>query len=99
VAVIHLFPPPWDLRVIEKIRSLLDDGGLAFVATTVHDLPGQGFLRKIGYHGQPLRYRRQYSRREFKELLQAGGFSVRRSYDTTDPVWPDKHWMNFILTP
>ena len=99
VAVIHLFPPPWDLRVVEKIRSLLDDGGVAFVATTVHDLPGRGFLRKIGYRNQPLRYRRRYLREEFKELLQAGGFSVQQSYDTTDPVRPDKHWMNFILTP
>ena len=97
VAFVHLFPPPWDVRVLKKMRSLLSKDGIAFVVTTVHDHSQHRYERKIGFRHQPLRFRDRYEKDEFTSLLKTAGFEICATYETEDTLQPQRRWMNFIV--
>ncbi len=97
VAFIHLFPSPWDLRVIERVRDILEDNGIVYIATTIQADTISGYRKKDDFPRNPIRFRQHYTRESFEQLLQKGGFSVIDSYDADDFVIKDKRWMNFII--
>ena len=98
VAFIHLFPPPWDFQVIKKIHELLDNDGFAFFATTIHDQSAKGFLRKIGYSYEPIRYRSRYTELEITTLLEQAGFKILNLDRRCGPVERNQTWISFLVT-
>lgn len=97
VAFVHLFPSPWDLSVLQKIKGLLKDGGIAYLATTIHEFADEGYSPKSEPKGQPIRYRRRYKREHFERLLVQAGFEIIESYVNEDGSVGGKRWMNFIV--
>lgn len=93
-AFAHLFPSPWDLRVLEKCARLLNDDGIAFISTTLHEEASSGFEVKDGLH---CRFRNRYTLSNFKELMrQAGLEEISFSIDR-DALAPEKTWGNWIM--
>lgn len=97
VAFVHLFPSPWDGAVVRKLRSLLGDQGIAYLATTLHQIPEEGYSPKSEPPGQPIRYRKRYKREQFERLLIKSGLRIIEAYDNEDGFVRGKVWMNWIV--
>lgn len=95
-AFIHLFPREGALRVFEKVRGLLNSGGLFFLTTTVHKESKEGFLEKEDYEKKSLRFRKLWTEEELLEVLKAKGFRVVKKFYHGE-VRPGKNWVILIL--
>lgn len=74
-AFIHLFPKDDALRVLAKIHDLLNEDGVLFLATTVHDQSSEGLEEKSDYDTTPVRFRKKWTANELHEAL-ADNWSV-----------------------
>ena len=95
-AFIHLFPRHDASRVLQKAKSLLNDGGLVFVSTTCSNVSKEGLFRKEGYSGSELRSRKFWTEQELREFLESEGFDIIDFFKDFDEV-RNKQWMNFIV--
>ena len=92
-AFAHLFPAPFDRVVLEKVGGLLRPGGIAYVATTIHNVSSAGLENK---NGDLLRFRRRYTPTEFEDVMERSGLVPERFYVTRDRLSPSKTWANWI---
>lgn len=92
-AFVHLFPAPWDQVVLEKVAGLLRPRGVAYLATTVHDVSSEGLEEKVG--NLP-RFRRRSTPAEFEDVMKRSGLVPERFYVTGDRLSPSKTWGNWI---
>jgi SAM-dependent methyltransferase len=96
-AFIHLFPKEDAKKVLKKVNSLLAEGGLFYLTTTVHEIPEEGFLQKEDYTKESIRFRKKWTEKELVEELMKNNFKiVERFYG--EEIRPDKHWIIFILS-
>ena len=93
-AFIHLFPSNLVRQILEKVKDFLVPNGIIFVCTTVHNVPYEGFVIKSDYTGEHKRFRKQYTREEFKDILN--DFKMLKFYEDTETEY-DKKWMNAIV--
>lgn len=70
-AFIHLFPKNDALKVMGKIAQLTNPGGVLFLATTVHDVPSEGYEGKADYADTPLRFRKKWTVDELHKALKS----------------------------
>lgn len=93
-AFVHLFPPPYDRAVLLKVRDLLADGGIAYLATTVHSEYSSGYEAK-GSSGH--RYRTRYTHEEVVDLITSAGLEVRTHHSAQDRLEAEKVWGNWFV--
>jgi len=93
IAFIHLFSKEDTIRVLQKMRELLDPQGYAIVSTTEHESDDEGFFDKTNFTSTPRRFRRKYTQATFCSLLTEAGFVIRRFDTNDDPEVEGKRWM------
>jgi SAM-dependent methyltransferase len=94
-AFAHLFPHPWDLRVIKKTHDLLTGNGIAYLATTLHPLFCAGYIEKDAT--KRLRYRTHHTVASFESLIDVAELSILDAYVTGDRLASEKTWGNWIV--
>jgi ubiquinone/menaquinone biosynthesis C-methylase UbiE len=95
-AFIHLFPKNEIPSLLEKIKSCLLPGGLAFICTTKSETSSEGFLEKADYHIKTLRFRKHWTQEELIETLKNSGFKIVEFYLDHETTY-NKVWMNVII--
>ncbi|MDZ7914244.1 MAG: hypothetical protein U5N21_23815 [Rhodococcus sp. (in: high G+C Gram-positive bacteria)] len=90
----HLFPPPYDCAVLMKVRDLLADGGIAYLAMTVHPEYSSGYEVK-GAAGA--RFRTRYTHDMFVDLIGSAGLEIRTHYVAQDRLESEKAWGNWLV--
>jgi hypothetical protein len=93
-AFIHLFPTDQARRLLRKMWSELNDGGLLLVGTTVGTVPREGWERKTDYGDSQLRYRSHWTPGCFELALREAGFAVLTRTRHLDPF--GKTWMDYV---
>jgi SAM-dependent methyltransferase len=93
-AFVHLFPAPWDRKVLEKVCDLMAPSGLAYLATTVHSRHTSGYELKDCGLG---RYRTRFTVPTFSAVVQQAGLTTRTFYTTRDRLAPEKTWGNWLV--
>jgi len=96
-AFVHIFPRPWDVEVLIKVRELLSPCGIAYLATTLHDTVDAGYLPKAGLDSA-VRYRVRHTQESFEALIGLSGLRVQNFYATDDRLSTEKTWGNWIVT-
>lgn len=92
-AVIHLFPKPHAIQLIDKVRYVLKPGGIFYVTTTVDDPVTVGLRKKTDYKGSVYRFRRTWTTQELTESVSHAGFAIlKTSYNRE--VSRGKRWFN-----
>lgn len=95
-AFIHLFPKEDAGVVLKKIFGLLEEGGIAFVSTTVHENSEEGFFEKTDYNKKLKRFRKRWTERELLEEVINTGFTIfDKSYDIEPKK--GKRWLRLVL--
>ena len=97
VAFIHLFPKTQTHKVLAKIHSLLSEKGIAYISTTVHSKPTEGYERKRNFDKENIRFRRRFSRNDLEEELIKAGFFIINIETTIDTEEKNKEWMNYVV--
>ena len=69
-AFIHLFPKEDAIIVLKKIFNMLEEKGIAFIATTVHEKSEEGFFEKSDYNKKLKRFRKRWTEEELLEELK-----------------------------
>jgi len=90
---IHLFPKKDAIKVLEKVKKLLVPNGIAFIGTTKHDLPEEGYMTKEGYSRKLKRYRKKWTENELKETLRELGFKIIYTGYHVEHDKNNKTWM------
>lgn len=93
-AFVHLFPPPYDRAVLLKVRALLADGGIAYLATTLHPEYSSGYEVK-GAAGA--RFRTRYTHDAVVDLIGSAGLEIRTQYVAQDRLETEKAWGNWLV--
>jgi len=95
-AFIHLFTKEDAITILKKIFDLIVENGIAFVATTVHKKPEEGFFEKSDYNVKLKRFRKKWTENELLEEVTKAGFRlVDKSYNIEKDN--GKKWMNLLL--
>ncbi len=97
IAFIHLFPKTDTIRVLEKMHHLLKTGGLAYISTTLHQKPQQGFVSKKNFNRSVLRFRRQFTEKELIHELTRAGFQILEKETVVDKEEDNKVWIDFVV--
>ncbi|HLC63397.1 MAG TPA: sulfatase-like hydrolase/transferase [Candidatus Nanoarchaeia archaeon] len=95
-AFIHLFPEEDCKVLLNCVKNLLVQGGICFISTTKHTSSFEGYLTKLDYGKQFVRYRKQWVKDDLKRFLEENGFEVLLQYDD-EQQHLGKKWMNFVL--
>ncbi|MDE1848809.1 MAG: class I SAM-dependent methyltransferase [Nanoarchaeota archaeon] len=94
-AFIHLFPKDDAMLVFRKIFGLLSRGGVAYLATTRHEVSEEGFFEKSDYQRKEKRFRRRWAEGDLLEAIINTGFDIyNRWYD--DEPDKGKKWINIL---
>lgn len=94
-ALIHLFTIDDAKIVMHNIVSALKPGGVLFINTTIHPESNEGYYVKHDYNQNVKRYRHQYTRSEFTDLVESAGLAIVDTL-TTDENERGKYWLAFI---
>lgn len=81
-AFFHCFPKVDALRAINKARTLLEDDGLLFLATSVHEEPSEGFEEKSDYSNAPVRFRKRWTDQELIKVFSEGWVILDKNYNS-----------------
>ncbi len=103
--LVHLFTKADASRVMRKMFKCLKPDGILFINTAIHFKPEQGFARKKKFDTQVKRYRHQYAKSEFKNLIRSSNFriidEIKTEADDYGKYWqayickrPHAHWWN-----
>ncbi len=92
---IHLFPKDIALRILAKIKGLLNADGVAYISSTRSEESKEGWEIKKDYSGQYERYRKHWTEAELKSALADADFKIIDSKIYADPF--SKTWMDFIV--
>ena len=98
IAFIHLFNEQDTLKVLQKIRTLLNPEGVAYISTTQHEFSSIGFDKKHNFKSSSLRLRRRFTLDELRSLLQKTEFVILKEGQDSDNEEKDKIWMHFIVS-
>ena len=95
-AFIHLFPKEDAIIVLKKIFNMLEEKGIAFIATTVHERSEEGFFEKSDYNKKLKRFRKRWTEEELLEEIKKAGFTIK---DKDYHIEPDKKkkWINLVV--
>ncbi|MBI2044360.1 class I SAM-dependent methyltransferase [Candidatus Pacearchaeota archaeon] len=96
-AFIHLFPKDDALSVFRKIFDLLVDGGVAFIATTIHDKSEEGYFEKEDYSKKEKRFRRRWNEDELLQELAHIGFKLSKKWYNSEED-KSKNWVNLLVS-
>jgi SAM-dependent methyltransferase len=96
-AFVHLFPAPWDHRVLLKIGQLVSSQGCAFLSTTLHASASSGVFTKETCPSAPPRYRNHYTRPGFESLIERAGLRIVDFYQADDRLDTSKRWGNWVV--
>ena len=94
-ALIHLFPKPKALEVLQKMRDLLVEGGVMLIGSTSEKESGEGFLAKRDYEGAPERFRKRWTKSEIEVSFDEVGFSILDVEEHYDPY--GKIWLDYVV--
>lgn len=75
-AFIHLFPKTEAVKVISKMKCLLNREGIIHLATTIHKTSGEGIMEKSDYPGKPKRFRKTWTEEELLDTIKNLGLKV-----------------------
>lgn len=95
LAFIHLFPKAEAMKVLEKMKTLLEPNGVLYIGTTKSEISLEGFLKKGDYQGEYKRFRKQWTKEEFEKALFEIGFTILKYTEFKDPY--NKTWMDFVV--
>lgn len=100
-AFIHLFTESIARRILKKAWRDLEEGGVVFLATTVHDASTEGGLeQKADFPMEAKRYRKRWTKESFVSFLESvPGFEIIDEDPgvTFQTDASGKQWMNFML--
>jgi SAM-dependent methyltransferase len=97
VAFIHLFDSEDVKLVMNKINDLLDEKGLVFISTTMHNKVEEGYFVKENFSGEVRRFRRKYTPSEMEKLINNSNFNIIDSNICEDIEIQEKRWMNYLI--
>ena len=75
-AVLHLFPEKDASKLLQNIQHWLDDDGILYVNTTIHNRSFEGFYEKKDYRIPCTRYRKYWTENDFCTFVQKCGFDI-----------------------
>lgn len=96
---IHLFSEN-DLDIImKKIYKWLNDGGVFFAYTTLHEVDEEGYFSKQKeiYKKENVRFRRHFTRKSLEELFKRYKFLIQEHYEIEEPE-NNRTWQFVIVT-
>jgi SAM-dependent methyltransferase len=94
-AFIHLFPKEEIVVILDKIKSILNQGGVALISTTESAKSGEGWEIKNDYDKKMKRFRKSWTENELRETLDSAGLKILALKKFTDPF--GKTWMDFVV--
>lgn len=95
-ALIHLYPKKDAIVVMKKIKKLLVPKGIAYINTTKHKKPSEGYYFKKGFSTRLRRYRKKWTEDELKKVLIDLGFHIL-CIDYHFERDRGKNWMYFVV--
>ncbi|MBS3152358.1 methyltransferase domain-containing protein [Candidatus Woesearchaeota archaeon] len=93
---IHLFPPKELTKTIKKIHKLLKKDGLVIITTDLNKKPKEGFFQHPFAKFKALRYRRNFTKKEIKNLLNKNKFKILKYFKDKDQLDSKKIWVTYI---
>ena len=96
---IHLFFQS-DLDIImKKIYKWLNDDGVFFAYTTLHEVDEEGYFskKKDIYKEENVRFRRHFTRKSLEELFKKYKFQIQEHYEIEEPE-SNRIWQFIIVT-
>lgn len=75
-AVLHLFPEKDASKLLHNIYDWLDNNGILYVNTTIHDISDEGYFEKEDYSPFCTRYRKYWTEVEFCNFVYKHGFDI-----------------------
>ena len=96
-AVIHNFPKEDIEKLLNKLKCWIKDDGKILIYTTIHDKSEEGYYEKEDYSGKIIRYRKKFTEKELKELLEKKGFRITFTMYTGEPD-RNKKWLTYIIS-
>ncbi|EKE28215.1 MAG: hypothetical protein ACD_3C00086G0059 [uncultured bacterium (gcode 4)] len=93
-AFIHLFPEEEVIKILDKMKSILNEDWVAYITTTKSEIPKEWWDEKKDYKWLHKRYRRHWTKAELTEMLERF-FSIKEYYEIEDPY--GKMFMIFIV--
>ncbi len=94
-AFIHLFPKAEMPKIFDKIKSILEPGGVALISSTESFESREGMYVKNDFGKEYKRFRKFWTERELRESLTRAGFRELALKKFIDPF--GKTWMDFIV--
>lgn len=94
-AFIHLFPKKEAIKIFEKIKSILNPGGIALLSSTESSESKEGWYTKEDFSKKEKRFRKFWTQKELEESFMGAGFKKVALKKFTDPY--NKTWMDFVV--
>lgn len=94
-AFIHLFPKKEVIKILEKIKTILEPGGIALLSSTESNESKEGWYVKDDFNKKEKRFRKFWTEKELEKSLSEAGFEKVALQKYTDPY--GKVWMDFIV--
>ncbi len=94
-AFIHLFPKKEVIQIFEKIKLILNPGGIALLSSTESQESKEGWYVKDDFNKKKKRFRKFWTEEELKESLIGAGFKKIALQKFIDPY--GKAWMDFVV--
>lgn len=97
-AFIQLFPKKDAVKVLKKMKSLLVNGGILFIGTTVHKLQKEGFFIKEDFDNKVKRYRKEWVEKELVSEVKKVGLNILDKKYNYDVLNKNKKWVSIIAS-
>jgi SAM-dependent methyltransferase len=94
---LHLLPKTDALSALAKVRTLLTEGGIFHLATTLNDRSDEGYYEKTECGISVVRYRKYWARDELVEAILDAGLRIHQEVYDTDAVGKTR-WINLLAT-
>lgn len=95
-ALIHNFPKEDAKKLLNLSYNWIKKDGKILIYTTIHNKSEEGFFEKQDYQGNIVRFRKKYTEKELKELLEEAKFEIIYKMYTEEPD-RDKNWVTYII--
>lgn len=95
-ALIHNFPKEDAKKLLLLANKWIKDDGKILIYTTIHNISEEGYYEKEDYSGNIVRFRKKFTEKELKDLVEECKFKIVYKMYTEEPD-RNKKWITYII--